>query len=675
MNAEVVGVDYQVSALSKNRTQRDSVELPSWKYVYQWNLFQLGCLIPHGNGNLVLPVRDRPQRKCREQIGFILTTSTRLKMDLPRGQGGSGTRTPPIVFVTEPSSHLKCPVCGELYIEPVINMGCGHTMCDRCLRTCGNCPVDGEQCDASRSVVNRLVVSQIDDLQIYCRYGLMPSSRGDSYIPNPNGCQDEISLGGRIEHEKVCLFSTVACPNSEHCGVFRKSGIDKHLKACIYTQCQHSIKGCQFYGKMGDVKRHSETCGYRNLVQSVSQDEFTSVTMNIEETNKILRSQIGALTSRVQALEATNSIIHSQLHGLQDSMESMVLKFDTLQASVELLFAKNRRMTGTGVNSPDRRRDSRRSLSGSPTHNARFEKWEMPFQFKCIGTFRGHNGIVWCLATHKNKLLSAGADSVIKVWDLEVLSKGCIQTVTGHSGSIHCMLVVGSCLYTAGDDHTIRVWDVNTWQGTECVSDAHDNIICAMAASKEYLFTASFSLIKIWTLNGIKLKTTISSLDHWVRTLVLSSDKAVLYSGSHNAVNIWDTTEPFSSLGKVDHEFGSIYALALTDLHIIVGTADHSVQIFDLATKKHLKELTGHMSAVQSLIASPSGRFLFSASSDSTIQIWNLENFLPIHALRRHEGSVNTIALRGDILLSGSEDREIKIFKHFQMQMGFAFNA
>ena len=43
------------------------------------------------------------------------------------------------------------------------------------------------------------------------------------------------------------------------------------------------------------------------------------------------------------------------------------------------------------------------------------------------------------------------------------------------------------------------------------------------------------------------------------------------------------------------------------------------------------------------------------------LQVWDLENMLPIQPLRRHEGSVNTLILHGDFLISGSEDHEIKV--------------
>jgi hypothetical protein len=34
---------------------------------------------------------------------------------------------------------------------------------------------------------------------------------------------------------------------------------------------------------------------------------------------------------------------------------------------------------------------------------------------------------------------------------------------------------------------------------------------------------------------------------------------------------------------------------------------------------------------------------------------------LPIQALQRHDGSVNTVIVVGDFMLSGSEDKEIKV--------------
>ena len=43
------------------------------------------------------------------------------------------------------------------------------------------------------------------------------------------------------------------------------------------------------------------------------------------------------------------------------------------------------------------------------------------------------------------------------------------------------------------------------------------------------------------------------------------------------------------------------------------------------------------------------------------LQVWNLETMLPIQTLIRHEAAVLSIALQGDLLLSGSEDNDVKV--------------
>ena len=42
-------------------------------------------------------------------------------------------------------------------------------------------------------------------------------------------------------------------------------------------------------------------------------------------------------------------------------------------------------------------------------------------------------------------------------------------------------------------------------------------------------------------------------------------------------------------------------------------------------------------------------------------QIWDLENLLPLQLLNRHEGGVNSLVLYNDMLLSASDDHEIKV--------------
>ncbi|CAG2187638.1 RFWD1 [Mytilus edulis] len=537
----------------------------------------------------------------------------------------------PTVLADELSSHLTCPICGRLYSEPVISIKCGHTFCKKCAFCTSICPVDGNQCDTTQLVVNRLVVGQIEDLLIYCQYGVMKQN-GD-FVSDPSGCQEKIQIGKRSEHESQCSFAPLPCPNSEvHCGRFRKSELESHTEVCPYLPCSHGNKGCEFTGTKDQISEHLNHCGYRGLQNSVSIKDFNLQTRLLEENNKELRDHVNVLENKVKAVS-------------------------------EKLLHYNQNMT---IYSGTKR---------SPSSSIREEHWQMPFVFKCIGTLKGHKDIVWCLATKRYKVFSSGSDSTIKVWDMENLAKGCIKTMEGHTGTVHSMAVHEDSLYSAGDDRSIRVWNAKTFEEEKCVENAHDNIISAMIVAGE---SGKPSLT---------FKTVISGLHHWVRALALSMSKDSLFR-------------------KIDHTFGSVYSITVTPKYVVAGTYNRLIQVFDVPTYKHVSTLKGHISTVtslaisysgrflisgsadlkvmtlsghigtiHSLITSLSGRFLFSASVDKSIQVWDLENMLPIQTLQRHDGSVNTVIVVGDFMLSGSEDKEIKVYRYFQMQMGFALQG
>lgn len=44
-----------------------------------------------------------------------------------------------------------------------------------------------------------------------------------------------------------------------------------------------------------------------------------------------------------------------------------------------------------------------------------------------------------------------------------------------------------------------------------------------------------------------------------------------------------------------------------------------------------------------------------------TSKLWCLDKMLPIQAIQRHDASVTCAAIAGDVLLTGSEDKEIKV--------------
>lgn len=589
--------------------------------------------------------------------------------------------TEPILLVNKLTPHFLCPVCGQLYRNPVINIKCGHTFCKNCASGCSQCPVDNEPCDASQLIVNRLVVGQIDELLVYCKYGIRKEN--GIYVVDPTGCQEQIAIGNRHQHENECSFIPKPCPNDvENCGTFRSSELDHHLQVCPYFECEHKDKGCEFHGRQEEVGDHQGRCGYRGLPKAISQKDFKDQTKALESENRCLREKLDSLTKRVEVLEGNKNSLESSLELCLSNYQNLSKKHEALQTIVEqLMTTRNRRSMTSPGNSAEvirQRSSSTSSFSSpklSPLANSKTESWKMPFQFKCIGSLRGHKKVVWCLALYKQRLYSSGADNLIKAWDLDVLTNGCIKTMEGHTGVVHSMATYENSLVSGGEDLSIRVWNLDSHTEENCIFNAHDNLISSMVVVGDNLFTASYSLIKVWDMKTLSLVHTISGLHHWVRALVVSQDKECLYSGCHNTIGIWSTSGSFQHLGNIPHNYGSIYSLAITHEFLIAGTYNRNIQVFNLSNNQHVFSLRGHIGVVTSLTVTPSGHFLVSSSSDQTIMIWNLENMLPIQTLHRHESGVNAVILFRDLLLSGSEDNEIKLFQYFQMQMGFALQT
>ncbi|GFR81526.1 E3 ubiquitin-protein ligase TRAF7-like [Elysia marginata] len=460
----------------------------------------------------------------------------------------------PTKFVETPSPHLKCPICGGIYKDPVINIKCGHTFCRVCVFATTHCPVDDSHCDTSQVVVNRLVVGQIEDLLIYCRHSLIKNKDG-AWDLATDSCQQIISIGKRHEHEDMCLFALVRCPYSEKCAQMRKKDLEQHKKFCNQVECKYVHKGLSSYRSSSAIPQRSS----------------------------------------------------------------------------------------------------------SPGRN--YEKWEMPFQFKCIGTLRGHKDVVWAMITRKGHLYSAGADGIIKIWSLEQLAKGCVGNIAAHNGVIHCLATWGNTLISAGADKSINIWDLDTCQKKSTIASAHENIICSMTVCDNWLFTSSFGIVKVWDLKTMQLKTSLQSENHWVRALAVGRGKATFSKMLGRGVEKSNCHATVSQVSSFQVDIGQ----AVFDLmgNLADGNYEQNIQVFSTETHEFVMNFCGHIGTVTTLVISPSGQFLFSASHDSTIQMWGLEKMLPIQNLSRHQGSVNTLTLHGDFLLSGSEDHEVKVGAQF----------
>ncbi|MGF2014027.1 beta-propeller domain-containing protein [Nostoc sp. DedVER01b] len=94
------------------------------------------------------------------------------------------------------------------------------------------------------------------------------------------------------------------------------------------------------------------------------------------------------------------------------------------------------------------------------------------------------------------------------------------------------------------------------------------------------------------------------------------------------------------------------------------ASADNTIKLWDVATGKPVQTLTGHSGWVYSVVFSPDGQRLASASTDNTIKLWDVATGKVVQTLTGHSNWVNSVVFSpdGQKLASASADNTIKLW-------------
>ena len=98
--------------------------------------------------------------------------------------------------------------------------------------------------------------------------------------------------------------------------------------------------------------------------------------------------------------------------------------------------------------------------------------------------------------------------------------------------------------------------------------------------------------------------------------------------------------------------------------HVVSGSDDNDVLIWNVATGEIEKNLGRHFSIVNSVSFSPDGSHVVSGSDDNSVLIWNVTTGELEKKLQRHFGNVNSVAFSpdGSHVVSGSHDDGVLIW-------------
>ncbi|CAH1414304.1 unnamed protein product [Lactuca virosa] len=300
-----------------------------------------------------------------------------------------------------------------------------------------------------------------------------------------------------------------------------------------------------------------------------------------------------------------------------------------------------------------------------------------------LTTFKAHTSSISSLTLAGKHLLSGSADNQIRVWPRHP-SPTVPKLMAYGESAVKSMVVCGDKLFTGHQDHKIRVWKIDHDDGDtnnqKLIKSTRIATLPTLNDRVGKLFLAK-NYVKV---RRHKSSTWVHHVDA-VAALALSHDGSLLYSASWDRTfKVWRTSD-FKCLESVwNAHDDAINAIVVSqDGYVYTGSADRKIKVWkrDDGEKKHklVATLEKHKSAVNALALSTDGSLLYSGACDRSIIVWKKlpnddggdggesdgegRHMVVAGALRGHAMAILCIAVVGDLVLTGSADKTVRIWR------------
>lgn len=281
----------------------------------------------------------------------------------------------------------------------------------------------------------------------------------------------------------------------------------------------------------------------------------------------------------------------------------------------------------------------------------------------------GHAGAVNEIAVHPDgsKLVSAGADGVIRLWDLH--SGTLVRLLTGPVVAMESVQFSpdGKRLAIADRSGLVRIQETSGYR--ELFSfQAHTGAAHSVRfhpAGAQIATSGADETVGIWNAADGALLARLNGHRGPVRRVAFNQDGEHLASGgTDGSVRVWRLRDA-GQLLVLRNEPG-VYDVAFSPDGQQLASAgeDRVVHVWSLPTGRKLQTLQGHTAAVRALVYSRDGKRLVTAGGEGVVKVWETVHGQDLLTLEGHADSVESVAFSpdGTRLLTGSADKTGRIW-------------
>ncbi|XP_061944570.1 protein TORMOZ EMBRYO DEFECTIVE-like [Populus nigra] len=351
----------------------------------------------------------------------------------------------------------------------------------------------------------------------------------------------------------------------------------------------------------------------------------------------------------------------------------------------------------------------------SAGHSRLIRVWDLS-TFKCVRSWKGHDGPVMAMACHASGglLATAGADRKVLVWDVD--GGFCTHYFKGHKDVVTTLMfhpdTNKTLLFSGSADATVRVWDL---LAKKCFAtlERHFSSLTSMAVSEDgwTLLTAGRDkVVNLWDLHDYVFKMTVptyevleglcvvksgTELASFLGSCNLQSGKRrdrsssiyFITVGERGIVRMWDSeravclyeqksSDVTVSSDTDDSPRGFTAAVILPlDQGLLCVTVDHQFLFYSLVV--HLEEkfklmlskrLVGYNEEILDMrFLGEEEKFLAVATNLEQVQVYELESMSCSYVLAGHTEIVlcldTCVSSSGrPLLVTGSKDNSVRLW-------------
>lgn len=255
------------------------------------------------------------------------------------------------------------------------------------------------------------------------------------------------------------------------------------------------------------------------------------------------------------------------------------------------------------------------------------------------GHLSGINDLVW--SNDGRYLCSASDDGTIIIWDVD--NQSAHSKLKGHEHHVFSLSMhpCGNSIVSGDYTGCIRIWDFKNGKNIKTISNAHvEPVTCVEYNSDDPCYIASGSFdgtCRIFQNYAIQ-KTIHTKTRPPVSFVKFSPNgKYILVSSLDSHLRLWDYKNALNPKvvrdyeGHANKEYCLYAKFSITcGKHVVSGSEDGSVFIWDVSKKNVVQKLEGHKDVVLAVDCHPKRNIIASGSSgaknkDFSVRLWGFD--------------------------------------------------